>query len=130
MGRTFRVAHFPAPFIGLLRKAAQERLEFKMPYRDAVRRRHALYRLRTAMKQENHFLSDAVLGCCIRIVPPVVEDKDTIVSMILEPLENEFLGMLEDVSGLEIQDPPPEADEEEPEEEDEDEPSTEGFDIL
>lgn len=99
-----RVNAFSPAIYALLLKGSQQRVEVKLPYRDAIRLRLRLYSLRTIMRKENHqhlgivmkskimlrFADDVELRKNTRTKEHVPINKDVQCTLIVQPADDEF----------------------------------------
>ncbi len=88
------VSAFPPEFLDLLIQASKQRIKFTMPYNEAVSRRQWLYRLRAAMKRENHYAYNTCALVVIRIHPDKPLKKTDIVELTLEPRDTDFAAVI------------------------------------
>jgi hypothetical protein len=98
---------FGAEVFNALVEGSKRRIELRMPYRDAVRLRLRIHRLRAQMRVEGHPLYGLVLKAELRIeLPPNTStkvssrgvhtptDKATAVSLVISPRDSDFVDVL------------------------------------
>lgn len=103
------VSSYAPELLDLWRKAATQTvtIRFKLEERgDATHFRQRLYRLRSALKRENHALSKLAERATIRLLPEV--DDGTVIKgwlLIVQPTDDKYMKKLRE-AGLEGEEPP------------------------